>query len=202
MDSLLPLFPLDLVLLPGVAQPLHIFEPRYKQMIGECVAEKKVFGMVRAKESEIAEVGCTADIVAVAKKYPDGRMDILTEGRRCFQVVEVNQELSFLRAEVMFLEDEPGRATADEIAHALKLHADILALTGDEDPQFDSQDDQLSFLLAGGLPLDLDFKQTLLTTRTEAKRIQAVSAYLEAILPKLRRTVQVRQKAGGNGHAR
>src|SRR5258707_5935825 len=76
LSSLLPLFPLDLVLLPGTPLPLHIFEPRYREMTAECRAQKKPFGVVRAKEEGIAEIGCTADIVSVTKEYPDGRSDI------------------------------------------------------------------------------------------------------------------------------
>ena len=199
MSSLLPLFALDVVLLPGVPLPLHIFEPRYREMIEECLAQKQPFGVVRAKEEGVADVGCTADITRVAKKYPDGRMDILTEGRRRFEVMEVNQERAFPRAEVFYLNDEPGAPAADEIARVMKLHSEIMALAGAEsDARAD--DPQMSFKLAGSLPLDLDFKQTLLGINSEAERVQAVITCFETILPNLRRTVEVRKRAGGNGH--
>src|SRR3989475_12989782 len=112
MSILLPLFPLDVVLLPGVPLPLHIFEPRYREMIGECLAAEKPFGVVRVKEEGVAEIGCTAKIVAVTKKYDDGRMDIVTEGRERFEVMQVNQERAFLQAEVLYLQDEPGAASS------------------------------------------------------------------------------------------
>jgi Lon protease-like protein len=199
--SLLPLFPLDLVLLPGAPLPLHIFEPRYKEMISECVEGKKLFGVVRVKEEGVAEIGCTAEIITVAKKYPDGRMDIVTRGRERFEVMQVNQERSFLQAEVMYLQDEPGKASTAEIARAVKLQGEIMQLAGAEtpDPQ-DLEVPQLSFALVGSLPLDLDFKQTLLGMKSEAERVQAIISYFETILPNLRRSVQVRQRAGGNGH--
>jgi len=199
--SLLPLFPLDLVLFPGASLPLHIFEPRYREMISECLDRRKSFGIVRAKEEGVAEIGCTAEIITVAKKYPDGRMDIVTEGRERFEVMQVNQERSFLQAEVLYLRDEPGEASAEEIAQAVRLQAEIMQLAG-SDPAARSGSDtsQLSFVLVGPLPLDLDFKQTLLGMKSEAERVQAVISYLETILPNLRRTVRVRQKAGGNGH--
>ena len=200
MSPLLPLFPLELVLLPNLPLPLHIFEPRYREMIGECLAEKTRFGIVRAHENGVAGIGCAAEILAVTKKYDDGRMDIVTEGRERFEVLEVNQERAFLRADVMFFDDDPEKASAEEIAQAVKLHGDILALTGAEQNLNPNQDSQLSFQLAGSLPLDLDFKQSLLTMRSEAKRMQAIITYFEAIVPKLRRAVQVRQRAGGNGH--
>jgi Lon protease-like protein len=203
LSTLLPLFPLDVVLLPGTPLPLHIFEPRYREMITECLDKKKPFGVVRAKDEGVAEIGCTAEILTVTKKYPDGRLDIVTQGRERFEVMQVNQERSFLQAEVLYLQDEPGKATADQVAQAVKLHGEIMRLAGAE-PESSSEIErsQLSFHLAGSLPLDLDFKQTLLGMKSEAERVQAIVSYFEAILPKLRRTVHVRQKAGGNGHAR
>jgi Lon protease-like protein len=92
MSALLPLFPLNVVLLPGTPLPLHIFEPRYKELVAECLQDQKPFGVLRAKEEGIAEIGCTAEIISVIKKYPDGRMDIVTEGRERFEVMHLNQE--------------------------------------------------------------------------------------------------------------
>ena len=199
--SLLPLFPLDVVLLPGTPLPLHIFEPRYKELVSECLDRKKLFGVVRAKEEGVAEIGCTAEIITIAKKYPDGRMDIVTEGRERFEVIQVNQERSFLQAEVLYLQDEPGDATAEEIARALKLQGEISYLAGTQSASPPATEtSRLSFNLIAPLPLDLDFKQTLLGMKSEAERVQAIISYFEAILPNLRRTVRVRQKAGGNGH--
>ena len=114
MSSLLPLFPLEAVLLPGVPFPLHIFEPRYKEMIGECLDEQTPFGVVRSQDEGVSEIGCTAEILAVTKKHPDGKLDIVTQGRRRFEVLEVNQERSFLRAEVLYIEDEGAQPTARE----------------------------------------------------------------------------------------
>src|SRR6267378_2518946 len=88
----LPLFPLETVLFPGVPLPLHIFEPRYKEMIGECLARKSLFGVVRAQDEGVTEIGCTAEIIAVTKKYEDGRLEIVTEGRERFEVLEVNRQ--------------------------------------------------------------------------------------------------------------
>src|SRR4051812_353192 len=106
--AMLPLFPLELVLLPGTPLPLHIFEPRYKEMIGECIAADAPFGIVRALEEGIAGIGCTAEIITVTKEYPDGRMDLVCEGRKRFEVLELNRDRSFLQAEVLIVPDEPG----------------------------------------------------------------------------------------------
>src|SRR5207244_12316749 len=98
MSILLPLFPLDVVLLPGVPLPLHIFEPRYRAMISECLAQEKPFGVVRVKEEGVAEICCTAEIITVTKKYPDGRMDIVTAGSERFQGVHLCKARALLRA--------------------------------------------------------------------------------------------------------
>jgi Lon protease-like protein len=202
VSSLLPIFPLELVLLPGVSLPLHIFEPRYKEMIGECLEQKKPFGIVRASSEGVADIGCTAEIVSVTKKYDDGRMDILTRGVERFEVIEVNDERSFLRAEISLVQDEDGDESADKeksgksatemVTHAVRLHAEIARLAGTEPSGPDEHASNLSFLLAGSLPLDLDFKQSLLSTLSEAKRLEAVIGYLEAVLPGLRRAAKAR----------
>ncbi|MGO9402007.1 MAG: LON peptidase substrate-binding domain-containing protein [Terriglobales bacterium] len=187
MSLLLPIFPLELVLLPGVALPLHIFEPRYKEMIAECLELKKPFGVVRASSDGVADIGCTAEITSVTKKYDDGRMDILTRGVERFEVIEVNEDRSFLQAEISVVEDEPEKPATEMVTQAVRLHAEIAKLAGAEPSGPDEHAGNLSFLLAGSLPLDLDFKQNLLSTLSEAKRLEAVIGYLEAILPGLRR---------------
>ena len=199
--AFLPLFPLDVVLLPGSPLPLHIFEPRYKEMIGECLADKAPFGVVRAQENGIAYVGCTAEIVAVTKKYSDGRLDLVAEGRKRFEVLELNQERSFLRAEVLLVPDEPGSPAQEEAARAIEFHRQILSLAGAAQDLSQTDRGPLSFRLAGSLPLDLDFKQNLLAMRSEGERIRTLAAYLESILPALRHAARARGKAGGNGHA-
>ena len=199
--ALLPLFPLNVVLLPGSPLQLHIFEPRYKEMIGECRANNAPFGVVRATDEGIAEIGCTAEIVSVTKEYSDGRMDLVTEGRKRFEVLELNQERSFLRAEVLLVPDEPGIAAPEQRARAIEFHRQILALAGAVQDLSDADQSALSFYLAGSLPLDLDFKQRLLAMRSEAERIETVAKYFETILPNLQRAARAREKAGGNGHA-
>ncbi len=200
--ALLPLFPLDVVLLPGSPLPLHIFEPRYKEMIGECLARNAPFGVVRALEEGMAEVGCTAEIVSVTKEYSDGRMDLVAEGHKRFEVLELQRERAFLQAEVLLVPDEPGAAAEEDKARAIQAHLEILSLAGAVQDLSAADQSALSFYLAGSLPLDLDFKQNLLAMRSESERIQSVAAYLENILPNLRRAAKTREKAGGNGHAR
>jgi Lon protease-like protein len=201
-NGLLSLFLLDTVLLPGAPLPLHVFEPRYKEMIGECLERKRPFGVLRAKDGEVAEIGCTAEILNVVKKYEDGRMDIITQGRLRFEVMQVHPERAFLQAEVFYLRDDPGSATPEEVSRATELHGEIMKLAGSEPESVsDVNQQELSFHLAGSLPLDLDFKQTLLGMKSEPERLRAVISFFENILPNVRRTLHVRRKAGGNGHA-
>jgi Lon protease-like protein len=171
-------------------------------MIGECLANDTPFGVIRALDEGMAEVGCTAEIVTVTKEYPDGRLDLVAEGRKRFEILELNQDRSFLQAEVLLVPDEPGPSADNHTARAIQVHQEILSLAGAVQDLSAADQSALSFYLAGSLPLDLDFKQKLLAMRTESERIQAVALYLESILPNLRRAARAREKAGGNGHAR
>jgi Lon protease-like protein len=200
LAALIPLFPLDVVLFPGTPLPLHIFEPRYKEMIAECLAQNRTFGVVRAIEQGLAEVGCTAEIVTVVKEYPDGRLDLVTEGRKRFELLAVNEERSFLRAEVLMIDDELGTPPQEDTARAIQLHSELLALAGAQQDLAAVDPSLLSFYLAGSLPLDLDFKQKLLSLRAESERLTLLINYLETLIPNLHRAARAREKAGGNGH--
>lgn len=199
MPSLIPLFPLDVVLFPGTPLPLHIFEPRYKEMIGECLTQQRPFGVVRALEQGLAEVGCTAEIITVVKEYADGRLDIVTEGRKRFELLGVNQERSFLQAEILMIDDEPGAPPQQDTARAIQLHSELLAIAGAAQDLSAADPSVLSFYLAGSLPLDLDFKQKLLSLRSEPERLSLLIAYFETIIPNLQRAARARQTSGGNG---
>ena len=198
---LIPLFPLELVLFPGVPLPLHIFEPRYKEMIGEALRDRTEFGIVRVVKDGIAAAGCTAGILDVVKRHDDGRMDILTEGRRRFEVIALDKERSFLRGEVEFYDDEPSEASSTAAQRAIRLYLDLLALADVEAENPPEPGPNLSFLITSGLPLELDFKQQLLESRSEAKRIGLIVEYYEALVPRLERALKARKKSGGNGHA-
>lgn len=200
MSDLLPLFPLDLVLFPETPLPLHIFEPRYKEMIGECVREKKPFGMLRSNGQKIAQAGCTAEIIDLLRTYPDGRMDILTMGRARFNVTELNDERSFFRGRVEFFEDESGSSADPDLKQSsLEMHAELEKLANLDPLRVDNDSLYLSFQLAAQLPVDLDFKQTVLEMRSERERLQVLLDYYAKIIPKLQAMTFGKKKAGGNG---
>ena len=197
--SLLALFPLDVVLFPGTPLPLHIFEPRYKEMINECLEQKKPFGMVRANKDALAEVGCTAVILNVLKKYDDGRMDIAAEGKQRFEIIQLNQERSFLQGEVLFFDDEPSKVPDADTEKVVKLHEQLFAILS-QPTEIERKRPSISFQLAHELPVDLDFKQALLEMKSESERVKTLIEYYEATIPKVERTLRVRDKASGNGH--
>jgi Lon protease-like protein len=198
--GLIALFPLDLVLFPGAPLPLHIFEPRYKELVAECLEQKKMFGLVRAKENAVAEVGCTAAILSVTKQYEDGRLDIATEGKQRFSIIQLNHERSFLQAEVEWFDDEGISAVPKSDAEtAIKLHEELFQVLGQK-ADIEKDAPALSFYLANELPVDLDFKQAILEMKSEAERLETLIEYYRATIPKLEKALRAREKASGNGH--
>ena len=200
VSKLLALFPLDAVLFPDAPLPLHIFEPRYKEMIGDLLESREPFGVVRSTEKGIEQIGCTAEIVAVAKQYEDGRMDIVTEGRQRFEIMQVDMGKTYLRAEVLYIVDEPERPPQADVARLLEMQKEMLELLGANAEVPDADDHQLTLTIAAAMPFDLEMKQNLLASRSEPQRMTALIAYYEKVLPSLRRAVKARHKAGGNGH--
>ena len=197
----IPLFPLEVVLFPEAALPLHIFEDRYKEMIGICLAEKLAFGVVCAQREGLAVVGCTAEIVRILETYPDGRMDILCQGGRRFEIENLDNTRGFLQAEVDFFQDEGLPATRAMREECAALHFEVLELMGGEQAHraFDL-DKPVAFNLVGPSPADLGFRLELLSLRSDAERTERLTAFYQAILPKLRRGVQASATAGRNGH--
>ncbi|RRA47783.1 LON peptidase substrate-binding domain-containing protein [Acidipila sp. EB88] len=198
------LFPLDVVLFPGVPLPLHIFEPRYKEMIQECLTGELQFGVVRAQREGLAIAGCTATVTRVIRSYPDGRVDVLCEGGRRFEIEQLDNSRSFLQAEVDFFDDEDvdtAEASREERAACVALHLEVLALAGIGRESYSLDlDKQLSFQLAWELPADLGFKQELLVSRSDRERTERLKDFYEGILPKLRLGAQARPAYARNGH--
>ena len=198
----IPLFPLNVVLLPGVELPLHIFEPRYRQMVKDCLKEKSEFGMLLALDKGVARVGCTAEIVQVTKRYDDGRMDILTAGRAPFRVVELFTEDPLLEGHVDYLEDREAPGNPRIQRELVELFEACHTLIFDDYPKNldGAASEALSYLVAAALPMDLLWKQQVLELRSEADRQERLVAYLREWAPHLQKKEVMRQRAGGNGH--
>lgn len=183
----IPIFPLETVLFPGTALPLHIFELRYQEMIGECLTEDKTFGVVRAEGDKMAIVGCTAQVVRVLERYRDGRMDILCEGRRRFEIDGLDESRNFLQADVDFFDDEGENSTRTQREECAALHFATLQLAGIETPAIHLDlNAPVAFQLADALPSDLGFKQQLLGSRSDADRTIQLRDFYNEMLPRLR----------------
>jgi Lon protease-like protein len=202
MQEWLPLFPLQVVLLPNGELPLHIFEERYKEMIQEALLAKSEFGVVLANNKGIVSTGCTARIDRVLREYPDGRMDILTTGRRRFEIVTLNEERVFLRGDVTYFDDEyPAEpAPMDTRQQAIESYNQLRALDSTAPlAASDAGNPQLSFQLAQPIA-DLSMRQALLVARSEAERIRQLAAFLPGYVATQRRITHVKQVAPRNGH--
>jgi Lon protease-like protein len=203
----IPLFPLEVVLFPGATLPLHIFEQRYKMMIACCLNENREFGIVLAGDKGVVTVGCTASITSKTKDYPDGRMDILTQGRAVFRVLKLVQEKEYHEAVVEYLLDVPAplhesidcRETSGLLALFQECHSLIYGqmwVTTARQPLW-----PLSYQLAARLPLDLEERQQLLEIRDEPKRQDFLIQWMNALLlPRLANQQRARSTAAGNGH--
>ncbi len=199
-SRLIPLFPLQVVVFPRTPLPLHIFEDRYKEMVGNAIRDNTEFGIVLAKENGIVNAGCTVTVEKVLEMYSDGRMDILARGRRRFEVLSLNEEKDYLQGEVNFFDDEDFDAPPEDLrAQALSKFED---LNGLESPRSQTQPDladpQLSFQLAQIIP-DLDFLDALLRQRSETGRLKQLTQYLSEYIPKQRVIQHVKSVAPTNG---
>jgi Lon protease-like protein len=201
-QDLLPLFPLSVVLFPRTPLPLHIFEERYKEMIGEALRTRSEFGIVLANEKGIVNVGCSASVEKVIKTYASGEMDIFTVGRRRFEILDLNEEKAYLRGTVSYFDDEdfepPVGDQQRQVVRSYYALRDVDKQAGAVEPEL--TDPQLSFQIAAAIA-DLDFRQLLLRTRSEADRIRQLAEFLPGYLTKRRRVAHALRVAPHNGKA-
>jgi ATP-dependent Lon protease len=200
----IPLFPLTVVLLPGMTLPLHIFEQRYKRMMRTVIDDEGPFGVVLAREDGIATVGCTALVRQVARTYPDGRMDVITAGESAYRIRAVHKDKEYLEATVDLMADDfqPGSTAA--ATELLTLFTDCHLLLHGSPPAEIDVDDQtdglLAYRIAGELPLELETLQELLEMRVEAERRIKLISRLNQLLPQLLQIQQIRSKSATNSH--
>jgi Lon protease-like protein len=200
----IPLFPLNVVLMPGTPLPLHIFEERYKQMVDECLESEAEFGMILADESGTRRVGCTARIVELVQRYEDGRMVILVEGSRRFELNNILTGKSYYVGEVEYLEDGPGEdvtALAEECIALLERVIEA-ATEGSVGIEIEPPYRNLSFAIAGRIEFDLETRQGILELPTEKERLTKVKELLTEAAERLERDKAAREIAETNGHLR
>jgi ATP-dependent Lon protease len=200
--QLIPLFPLSLVLLPAMPLPLHIFEERYKEMMGDIIPVDGEFGVVLAKDGGIVNVGCTATVVNVMRTYPDGRLDLVAAGQRRFMIESLDEDRSYLRAQVTYFDDEDLRTVPTDLQkRAGATFRKLMAIERPSEAELDRGPGRLSFQI-GQLIDDLDKRQTVLALRSEVERLE----YLIKIVPEYlvhREQIALAKRVGPlNGHAK
>lgn len=201
-DARLPLFPLRLVLLPGEPVPLHIFEPRYKEMTHHCLDADTPFGIVQASEGGVAAVGCSARIRRVVTRYEDGRSDIVVVGERRFRVRDVHRDLAYLTADVEWLADAAGDGAVGLRERVVARHLKLLELAGERvDPGAYATGEPVSFVVGRRAGLELPQRQQLIEMAAEGDRLAFLADHLRTLLRSVRRARDVHERARGDGHA-
>jgi Lon protease-like protein len=193
------LFPLALVLTPTERVPLHVFEPRYKELIGECVAEGEPFGLLLEDDTGRRDVGTLAEVREVAHVFDDGRMNILIEGGQRFRITEWTDGRAFPTAEIEPLEDDeaaPDPKAADE---ALAVFRKLAALADAEIDEPDGSSGSLAFEIAAHVDFGTEPKQELLELRSERDRLRRLTELLEHALTAMTREREIRERAATNG---
>jgi Lon protease-like protein len=205
-ESTIPLFPLGLVLIPLIPLPLHIFEERYKLMIGECLAEDKEFGIVYYNATDIQSIGCTARILKIIKRYDDGRLDILTHGQRRFLIKEIHDNKAYLEAGITYFDDEdrPDKSgcqvLADKGIALLKQFSSILESPEEYDFTEEMNFKSISFLIAGCEGFSHEEKQRFLEMTSTSERLEKSVEALENIIKRMKITAEIHKIIGGNGN--
>jgi Lon protease-like protein len=196
-----PLFPLGLVLIPRELVPLHIFEERYKQMIGECLDQKSEFGIVWLSDSGLKEIGCAARIARVLERFDDGRLNVLVEGTTPFKLLRRIDDLPYPAGDVQPLADDdavPGDAEAIDAARS--RYADLVAEVTDERPDAETLAKLDAYGMAATLDVALDAKQLMLELRSERARLEQLEALFADALGRIRHAERAAERAQGNGH--
>jgi Lon protease-like protein len=201
-DRVIGLFPLGLVLLPGEVIPLHIFEDRYKKLIGERLDEGE-FGIVLVEEDSVRECGTTARVAQLIEELDDGRMNILVEGVRRFRIVEVvtpdDAEADYLSAEVEYYRDSEPEASATAGEAVLDVFRKMLLLMDVENPEEPEGDGPLSFRIAAAVDFGAALKQELLESLSEEQRLETLLTVMTSLLPRLELRKEREDAIRGNG---
>ena len=197
--SELGLFPLGIVLLPTEQIPLHIFEERYQELIGECLDLEQEFGLVYADDEGLREVGTRALVTEVLDRFDDGRLNIVVEGGERFRLLQLTEGRSFQTGLVEPVEDEADAADPDDADHALKLFHRLVELTGAEVEEPRLSAEQLSFELAGRFEFAPELKQKLLQLTSERQRMHLLAEILAGAAVAVERERDIANRAQGNG---
>ena len=193
------LFPLPLVLVPGEQAPLHVFEPRYKELIGECLDHDLPFGLVLADDEGMREIGTRAGVVEVLERFPDGRLNVVVEGRDRFRLVELTEGRSFATAEIDEVEDEDDEPTVAERRRCLAAYDRVVSAADAELDELDREAESLAFQIVARIDLGTEVKQDLLELRSERARVVRLATLLDKAAKSVAREREIRSRAASNG---
>ena len=198
-----PLFPLGIVALPSEAVPLHIFEPRYRTMIAECLENGQEFGIVWASDDGLRQIGCACEIAEVLERHDDGRMDILTRGTRPFRLVEAHDDdLPYPSGTVEWLDDKAEQLDDATVEAAHEAYATLVQQATDAEPERERLDAMSAYDMAATVDFGLEAKQGLLSLRSENARLRLVTRLLRAALKRLDFIERAQARARSNGKVR
>ena len=197
-----PLFPLGLVALPHELVPLHIFEERYKTMIGECLEREAEFGIVWAADEGLRPVGCAMEITEVLERMDDGRLNILTRGTRPFRIIDQRHDLPYPAGTVEFLSDkaEPADPRTARSAHEAYNH--LVEQATDKTVEQEELDAMTAYQMAATVDFGLEAKQGLLDLRSENARLRLVARLFRAATKRLEFIERAQARARSNGRVR
>jgi ATP-dependent Lon protease len=196
------LFPLGLVLLPSEQVPLHIFEPRYRELIAECLDAGEPFGIVFADDDGLRRVGTLASVVEVTDRFDDGRLNVVVEGGDRFRLTELTRGRSFHTGTIETLGDREDPPSAEELDRAIAVFTRLVELTGAEVETPDVSGGQPSFALAARFELAPELKLELLEETSERVRLTRLCEILESAAASVERQRAIAELARTNGHAR
>lgn len=204
MTNFIPLFPLELVSFPGEKLNLHIFEPRYKQLIGDCVAQGKPFGIISVINNKLMEYGTLMQVAEVKKLYEDGRMDISTRATEVFQVLELVKEVPdklYSGAIVTYPQNE-FVVNLPALQPVLRQIQQLLLML--ESPKaFPKPDNELcSYDVASMTGLSIEEAYDLLQLLREDQRVEYLRRHLQKVLPVVKEMELLKSKIKLNGHFR
>jgi ATP-dependent Lon protease len=195
------LFPLQLVLLPSEQVPLHIFEPRYRELIGECIEAERPFGLVYADDEGVRDIGTLAMVVEVVERFPDGRLNVVVEGGERFRLLQLTEGRSFHTGDVEPMGDDEDDPPDELVQRSLGLFERLLGLTGAESDVPAAEGPlPLSYTIAGRFELSPDLKLDLLRETSETARLTRVCEILEGAATEMEHRREVSERAQGNGH--
>ncbi|HEX8207461.1 MAG TPA: LON peptidase substrate-binding domain-containing protein [Solirubrobacteraceae bacterium] len=202
MTERLPLFPLGIVALPGELVPLHVFEERYKTMIGECLEQDSEFGIVWLSDDGLKTTGCACVVAQVLERMDDGRMNIVCRGTRPFRLVERVEDLPYPAGVVEWLEDKAEEADEPTLETARDAYNDLVEEATDEPAEPERLAEMTAYDMAATVDFGLEAKQGLLDLRSENARLRLVTRLFRAAIKRLDFIERAQARARSNGKVR